>query len=117
MKAQLPRLMSIGAIAVAFIYALFIESLWDILYLSSGILTTTIFIPMMALFLPKTAPRQVHAALVAGFCGTLLFYFLETRKYLSGLEPEWLAATELGYILWGFLAALLAFLAAGMRRS
>lgn len=116
MKARLPRLMSIGAIGVAFIYALFIESLWDIFYLSSGILTTTIFIPMMALFLPKTAARQVHAAVIAGFCATLLFYFLEARKYLAGLEPEWLAATEVGYILWGLLAALAAFGMSGLRK-
>ncbi len=115
MKAKLPRLISVGAIGVAFIYALFIESLWDIFYLSSGILTTTIFIPMMALFLPNVKPRQVHAAIVAGFVGTLLFYFLEARQYLAGIEPEWLAATELGYILWGLLAALLAVVASGLR--
>jgi Na+/proline symporter len=115
MKAKLPRLISIGAIGVAFLYALFIESLWDIFYLSSGILTTTIFIPMMALFMPNAKPRQVHAAIVVGFLGTLLFYFLEAKKYLAGLEPEWLANTELGYVLWGLLAALLAFFAGGLR--
>ncbi|MEK7729243.1 MAG: sodium:solute symporter family protein [candidate division KSB1 bacterium] len=115
MRAKLPRLISIGAIAVAFSYALVIESLWDIFYLSSGILTTTVFIPMMALFRPQTQPRQVHAAIVAGFVGTLLFYFLEARQYLAKIEPEWLAATELGYILWGLLTALFAFFASGLR--
>ncbi len=115
MKAKLPRLISVGAIAVAFVYALVIESLWDIFYLSSGILTTTIFIPMLALFLPKTQPRQVHAAIIAGFIGTLAFYFLEKGRALAFIEPAWLQATELGYILWGLLAAVLAFFA--MKRA
>lgn len=118
MRAKLPRLISVGAIAVAFLYALFIESLWDIFYLSSGILTTTIFIPMMALFLPKSSPRQVHAAIITGFIATLSFYFLEKKQALDFIEPAWLQATELGYILWGLLAALLAFVVtpSGVRR-
>ncbi len=116
-RRLLPRLISVAAIAVAFLYALVIESLWDIFYLSSGILTTTIFIPMMAIFLPSAASRQVHAAIITGFAGTLLFYFLEARQYLAGWEPQWLAETGLGYILWGLLAALLAFIAAKPRRA
>lgn len=116
MRAKLPRLISLGAIAVAFLYALLIESLWDIFYLSSGVLTTTIFIPMLALFLPKTQPRQVHAAIVVGFVGTLAFYFLERKHALDFIEPAWLQATELGYILWGLLAAVLAFFAARRAR-
>lgn len=108
-RKKLPRYISVLAIALAFVYALFIESLWDIFYLSSGILTTTIFIPMVSLFLPRVQPRQVHAAILTGFLGTLLFYFLETRGPLRALEPAWLARTELGYILWGLLAATIAF--------
>ncbi|MDZ7266553.1 MAG: hypothetical protein ONB48_03235 [candidate division KSB1 bacterium] len=106
---KLPRFISVFAIAAAFVYALFIESLWDIFYLSSGVLTTTIFPPMAALFLSNIQPRQVHAAIAAGFVGTLLFYFLEAHGPLRRWEPAWLAHTELGYILWGLLAALLAF--------
>ncbi len=115
LKAKLPRLISVGAIGVAFLYALFIESLWDIFYLSSGILTTTIFIPMMALFIPSATPRQVQAAIITGFFGTLLFYYLETRHYLAAFEPQWLAATGLSYILWGLLAAIFVFVATGKR--
>ncbi|MDZ7290611.1 MAG: sodium:solute symporter family protein [candidate division KSB1 bacterium] len=114
-KAQLilARVISVLAIVAAYIYSLFTESLWDIFYLSSGILTTTIFLPMIAIFLPNTRPRQVHAAIVAGFVGTLLFYFLESRGHLTAFEPQWLATTGLGYILWGFAASLLAFIIVG----
>ncbi len=113
LRANLPRYITVLAIALALLYALLIESLWDIFYLSSGILTTTIFIPMVAIFLPSAKPRQVHAAIITGFISTLSFYFLETRGYLVSLLPDWLAATGLGYILWGFIVAVLAFIGFG----
>jgi Na+/proline symporter len=104
------RYMSAGAVLLAFIYAIFTESLWDIFYLSSGILTTTIFIPMMAIFLPNTKTRQVKAAAAAGFLSTLVFYFMEGKGLLAVVEPEWVAETGLGYILLGLTASILAFL-------
>jgi SSS family solute:Na+ symporter len=113
---QLARRMSVLALVTAFCYSLFIESLWDIFYLSSGILTTTIFLPMVAIFLPNVKPQQVQAATITGFVGTLFFYFLEDRGYLKTVEPQWLATTELGYILWGFIASLLAFVIVGRLR-
>jgi SSS family solute:Na+ symporter len=110
---KLARRMAVLAIVAAYVYSLFTESLWDIFYLSSGILTTTIFLPMLALFLPQVKPQQVQAAIVSGFAGTLLFYFLESRGKLAAFEPEWLSTTGLGYILWGFAASLLAFIFVG----
>jgi SSS family solute:Na+ symporter len=110
---KLARLISVLAVVAAYVYSLFTDSLWDIFYLSSGILTTTIFLPMAALFRPNTKPQQVQAAIISGFAGTLLFYFLESRGHLSAVEPQWLSATGLGYILWGFIGSLLAFVIVG----
>lgn len=107
---MLARWVSVAAIFLAYLYALFTDSLWDIFYLSSGILTTTIFIPVIAVFLPGSNAAQVRAATIAGFLGTLLFYFLESRGLLAAVEPAWLAETGLGYILLGFACGLLAFL-------
>ena len=105
----LARWMSAAAIFLAFFYALFTESLWDIFYLSSGILTTTVFLPVVATFHPKTHSRMIHGAILFGFMGTLIFYFLESRGYLATIEPQWLSRTGLGYIIWGFLASILGF--------
>jgi Na+/proline symporter len=104
------RLMSAGAVLMAYVYAIFTESLWDIFYLSSGILTTTIFIPMVALFRPNATQRQVRAAAAAGFISTFIFYFLETRGLLKVIEPNWLAETGLGYIPLGLGMSFLAYL-------
>ena len=106
----LARISSVGAIFIAFIYALFTESLWDIFYLSSGILTTTVFIPVLGSFLKSTKPAQVHLAIILGLVSTLIFYFLESRGLMAGLQPQALNNTGLGYILWGFLFSLAGFL-------
>ena len=100
---------SVLAIFIAFVYALFTDSLWDIFYLSSGILTTSIFIPVISVFLPNTKKREVVLSVVFGFFGTLIFYFLESRGFLASIEPGFISATKLSYILFGFLSGLLGF--------
>ena len=102
----LARWISVAAIFLAYLYALFTDSLWDIFYLSSGILTTTIFLPVIAVFLPGSTSRQVNLSVVCGFLGTLVFYYLESRGYLQSLEPQWFADTQVGYILLGFLCGV-----------
>lgn len=108
---RLARVNSAGAILLAFIYALFTESLWDIFYLSSGILTTTVFPAVGASFLKNTSARQVNFAIVSGFLGTVTFYFLESHGLLQSVEPAFVATTGLGYILLGFLASAIGFVA------
>jgi len=103
------RVMSAGAVMLAYIYALFTDSLWDIFYLSSGILTTTIFIPMIALFRKNATKVQVQSAATAGFISTFIFYFLEKNGKLQTFQPEWLSDTGLGYIMWGFLISFVAY--------
>ena len=99
------RLATAGAVGAACLFALNTESLWDIFYLSSGILTTAVAFPMAAVFLPWASARGVTWSSVAGLVGTGLAYLLEAHGYLIALEPAWLVESELGFILWGILAA------------
>ncbi len=115
-RGKIARIMSAAAIVLTFFYALFIESLWDIFYLSSGILTTTLFLPMMALFIPEASAVRVKRSAAAGFFSTLIFYILESRGWLFALQPAWISETGLGYILWGFIAAGAGFLMPLKRR-
>ncbi len=112
MKEKLVRIMSAASIGLAYLYSLFIDSLWDIFYLSSGVLTTTVALPMLALFLTSVRREQVHAAIVGGFVTTLICYFAESRGLLASIEPAWLSATGLGYILWGLAGSIVSFLLA-----
>ncbi len=106
----LARVISAAAVFISFIYALFTESLWDIFYLSSGILTTTVFLPVIASFLKSTKLIQVKLAIYVGFITTFIFYFLEKNGFLNEIEPAFLLDTELGYIVWGFLFSLIGFI-------
>ena len=111
-KEKLVRTMSAAAIGLAYVYSMFTESLWDIFYLSSGVLTTTIALPMIAIFLPAVRREQVHAAIIGGFLATLVGYFAESRGLLQNIEPAWLSVTGLGYILWGLGCSVMFFIAA-----
>jgi Na+/proline symporter len=98
----LARWMSVVAILISFIYALFTDSLWDIFYLSSGILTTTVFLPVISTFLPSTKKMQVYLSIFFGLIGTLIFYF--TLK-----DVVIFFGTGLEYIVFGFVLSMVGF--------
>lgn len=102
---RLARWISVMAIAISYIYALFTESLWDIFYLSSGILTTTVFIPVISTFVDGVKTSQVHLSIIFGLLGTIFFYFKDTNAILPALISD----TGLGYIILGFLCSIIGF--------
>ncbi len=113
----LARWISVGAIGLAFVYALFTNSLWDIFYLSSGLLTTTVFFPVVGAFRAETRTSQIYGSISLGFVGTLLGYWLEHIQLLQKIEPAWLAQTGLGYILIGFILGAAGFFLPKMRNQ
>jgi Na+/proline symporter len=104
--ARRSRWVTLAAVAAAALFALFTESLWDLFYLSSGVLTTAVAFPVAAVFLPRVGRRAVVASSAAGLAGTVLAYFLESRGALAALQPAWLTDTGVGFILWGCAAAV-----------
>jgi SSS family solute:Na+ symporter len=108
------RWVTLAAVAAAALFALFTESLWDLFYLSSGVLTAAVAFPVAAIFLPRVSKAAVVASSSAGFAGTVLAYFLETRGALSAVQPAWLGDTGVGFILWGCAAAAVGGLVGGL---
>jgi Na+/proline symporter len=106
--ARWSRRIVIGCTAAAAMFAMVTDSLWDIFYLSSGILTTAVAFPIAAVFLPWATRRAVTWSSVAGLTATPTAYFLEARGPLTQLEPAWMAGSGLGYIAWGIAAAAVA---------
>ncbi len=104
------------SVAAATLFAFNTTSLWDVFYLSSGILTTTVAFPVAAIFLPWATSRMVTASATTGFVATFAAYFLEAGGYLADLQPAWLSESGLGYILWGMGAATIAAAVAPMTR-
>lgn len=103
------QLVTAGCMAAACVFALNTESLWDIFYLSSGVLSTAVAFPVAAVFWPRASPRGVVLSSLCGFGGTCLAYLLQALGWLDRIQPAWLDATGLGYILWGGLAAALGY--------
>ncbi len=106
----LSRWITIGTMVASCLFALGTTSLWDLFYLSGGILSTAVAFPVAAVFLPGLSPRAVVWSSRAGFAGTAIAYLLEAHGPLASLEPAWLAGSGLGFILWGLAAAALGFL-------
>jgi len=103
------KVVTVGSVVVSFLFALNTESLWDIFYLSSGILTTSVAFPVAAVFLKRVKAGGVFWSSVFGFSGTIVFYFLESRGVLNTIEPQWLLESNLGYNLWGMFFAIIGY--------
>ncbi len=89
---------------LAFLFGIYSNSLKDAFYLSSGILSTTLFLPVLACYLPVGKKTGVLAVLAFAPILTILFYGLE--KHGCFAIP---GANGISYILISFIAALLLF--------
>jgi len=99
------RIFTLLSVLMTAVFALFITSLWDIFYLSSGILTTAVALPVASVFIKKVRARPLFWSSVSGLLGTTLFYFLEKVPFFRGLEPDFLLNSGVGFIFFGILSA------------
>lgn len=105
-RAGASRTVNALAVAAAALFALGTESLWDIFYLSSGILTTAVAFPVAAVFWTGVRPRAVAWSSAAGFAGTAIAYFLGATGVLAAIEPTAVTDSGIAFILWGSAAAV-----------
>lgn len=103
------RWVTAGAVVATAVVALAMDSLWDAFYLSAGILTCAVALPTAAVLWPRAKPGAVLASAVTGLVGVPTLYALERAGGLAHALPEAVAATGLGYIVYGLAAAVLAF--------
>lgn len=103
---RIARLTTLCSVTVAFIYAVYTDSLWDIFYLSSGLLTTAIAIPVILALRGEKNKQAAWYASVSGIVFTLLFFFLERSDLFQSIYPQWLVETQLGYLIWGLLGSV-----------
>jgi solute:Na+ symporter, SSS family len=89
---------SVVALLLGLGYALVSESLADVYYLSSGVLSACIAVPVAAMFWRRANSAGVLAAIVAGFVGTLGMYYLEYHTSVG--FPDLLTGSR-GYLYVG----------------
>ena len=104
------RVATLLAVGMTWVFALNIESLWHVFYLSGGILTCSVALPVAAVQMPRVRSRAVLLSSLFGLTGTVFAYFAESGGYLSGWQPGWLEGSGLAFIVWGLLACLAGFL-------
>ncbi len=109
-KGKKPKLRSkivtVAAVFLTSVFALNINSLWDIFYLSSGILTTSVAFPVAAVFIKKVKKRPLFLSSLLGFFGTVIFYFFEKSIFFLSFEPGFLKNSGVGFILYGIIFAI-----------
>ncbi len=100
------RIFTLISVFLTTLFALFITSLWDIFYLSSGILTTAVALPVASVFIKRIKAKSLLWSSVSGFTGTVVFYFLEKMPFFRSIEPEFLLNSGVGFIFFGIALAI-----------
>jgi len=111
------KIITVIAVLLTFIFALSINSLWDIFYLSSGILTTSVAFPVAAVFLKRVKKHPLFLSSLFGFSGTILFYFLEKSVMFKSIEPSFLKNSGVGFILFGIISSFIGYISGTFVKS
>ena len=124
-KLRAGRLVSVAVILVGLGLAFISESLGDIYYVSSGVLSASIAVPLFFIFWKRTTHAAVLVAATAGFLGTVGGYWFE-YKFLNAVDPTaptyymtvlpaWLQGSFCyNYLAFGVLLSLVAILAVSL---
>jgi solute:Na+ symporter, SSS family len=82
------------------------QGLWDAYYLSSGVLSASVAVVVLAMFWKRANYAGTFAACLVGGCTTLVLYFVEKYVLEYNYSPTWLAETALGYAVIGVAAGV-----------
>lgn len=104
------RAVTVLAVLATWGFALNLDSLWHAFYLSGGILTCGVALPVAAVHMPRVSSRAVLCSSLAGLSGTVFAYFMDSAGQLADWQPDWLSESGLAFIVWGLAAALAGFL-------
>lgn len=106
-RLQTTRIISVLAVLAALGCALVSDTLGDVYYISSGVLSACIAVPAFFIFWRRTTLPAVITAAVAGFLGTVGMYWYEYKhlqyadpampNYYTDVLPGWLAGSY-GYL-------------------
>lgn len=96
-------------ILVAFLVDLFPAGLWDAYYLSSGVLSAGVAVPVLGMFWKRATLAGAFAGSALGGVSAFVLYFVEKYVLLNDYSPHWLAATYLGYAFVAVVLGLVVF--------
>jgi SSS family solute:Na+ symporter len=97
-------------IAFAFLIDELPQGLWDAYYLSSGVLTAGVAVPVLAMFWKRANLPGAFAGSLVGGLTAFIGYFVEKYVFEYDYWPSQLAASALGYAVWGAIAGVVALI-------
>jgi SSS family solute:Na+ symporter len=93
-------------VAVAFTIDYLPQGLWDAYYLSSGVLSAGVAVPVLGMFWKRANIYGAFAGSAVGGLTAFIGYFVEKYAFEYSYWPGWLASTYLGYAVWGVIAGV-----------
>lgn len=96
-------------VAVAFLIDLFPTGLWDAYYISSGVLSAGVGVPVLGMFWKRATQAGAMAGSAVGAITAFVGYWVEFYVLESAYSPQWLADTALGYAFVAVVAGFVVF--------
>ena len=93
-------------IGVSFLIDQLPQGLWDAYYLSSGVLSAAVAVPVLAMFWKRANLPGAFAGSLVGGLTAAIGYFVEKYTFEYVYWPQALADTYLGYAVWGVIAGV-----------
>lgn len=124
-RLNVARGVSVAVIVIGLLLAFISESLGDLYYVSSGVLSASIAIPLFFIFWKRTTHQAVIASALAGFVGIVGGYWYE-YKYLNAVDvnaptyytkvlPTWLHGSFCyNYLAFGVILSLVVIIAVSL---
>jgi SSS family solute:Na+ symporter len=92
------KIMSVVVLFLAFLYAVIADKLGDVYYISSGVLSASIAVPLIAYGWKRMSAAAVFAASTAGALSAIGFYLLEYKVWkLTAPASLSLLSNSIGY--------------------
>jgi SSS family solute:Na+ symporter len=88
-------------LGVTFLIDAMPQGLWDAYYLSSGVLSAGVAIPVLSMFWKRANFAGAFTGSLVGGISIIPFYLIEKYVLEYDYTPHWLAQTYIGYAVWG----------------
>ena len=108
-KLFISKIVNAAVVGITFVVSIHVDSLWDIFYLSSGLLSTTVALPVFATLSKRVSKESVFWSSLLGFTCTVVFYFNASLEWFPiSIHPA-IKATGLEYIVFGMIGGIIGF--------
>ncbi|KAB2878312.1 sodium:solute symporter family protein [bacterium] len=116
-KLSMSKGVNVAVMGAAFLISINVNSLWDIFYLSSGLLSTVVALPVLATLNKRIPGEAVFYSSIVGFACTVFFYFNSSFGWIPLSMNVVLRDTGIEYVVYGIIGAGVGFAAGYFLRS